>query len=98
MKSDLDQVLEAGTLLIIETGEYSDQSWSGPVKVLKTVTKRELVDAFKAQWKPGEHSWRDAEDGPGENDFLPWLVSSGHVEDVQNVHSWHVGNYGSFEP
>jgi hypothetical protein len=95
--NDLSQKLEAGTLLIIETGEYSDRDWRGPVRLIAPATKQELVDAFKSEWKKEDYpeSWRDA---PGPEDFLPWLIKSGRAEDVENVHAWHVGSYGEFEP
>lgn len=94
--TDLDQVLEAGTLLIIEQGEYSDRGWSGPVRILKTATKRQLADEFVAQWTPPATDPERENPEPGE--FLPWLVKSGYVEDVEKVHSWHVGSYWRFEP
>lgn len=92
---DLDQIIAAGTLLIIETGEYSDQSWHGPVRMTRDATKRELADAYRAQWVKGPDYWND---GPKPGDFLPWLVKAGHAEHVDNVQSWHVGSYGQFEP
>lgn len=90
---DLDQTLVAGTLLMIETGEYSDYSFNGPVRVLKDVTKRVLAEKFRAA-EPLE-DWLDA---PEPYDFLPWLVKEGYAEAVDNVVSWHVGSYGEFTP
>lgn len=92
---DLSQTLKKGTLLIVETGEYSDRSWSDPVRVLKDVLKANLVEEFKRKWKKPKDGWRDT---PSPDDFLPWLVKTGYVEFVDNVHSWHVGSYGEFEP
>lgn len=93
-ESDLTQVLKAGTLLVIITGEYSDTNWEGPVRVLKDVTKQVLVDQFQAEWKP-PNDWDEA---PRPEHFLPWLVQSGWVEAIENVNEWHVGGYGDFEP
>lgn len=90
---DLDQTLTAGSLLMIETGEYSDYSFYGPVRVLRDVTKRELAEKSKVV-EPTE-DWRDAAEP---SDFLPWLVREGYVEAVDNVVSWHVGSYGEFMP
>lgn len=92
---DLSQVLKKGTLLVIETGEYSDRNWFGPVRLLKDTTKAKLVEAYKKEWVKEPDSWRDAPDPDG---FLPWLVKSKRAEDVANVHSWHVGSYGEFDP
>lgn len=95
--NDLLQKLKKGTLLVIETGEYSDRTTFDPVRLLVTTTKQELVDAFRAEWKKEDYpdSWRD-EIGP--ECFLPWLVKTKRVEAVDNVHSWHVGSYGDFQP
>lgn len=93
--NDLRETLKKGSLLVIETGEYSDRSWANPVRMRKSATKSDLVDAFRAQWKPSESTWNDK---PDPSEFLPWLVAAGWVEDVDNVAAWHVGSYGDFEP
>lgn len=54
----LDAIHKAGSLLIIETGEYSDRSWDGPVRLLKDFTKREVIDRFKEEWKP-KNEWEE---------------------------------------
>lgn len=93
--NDLSQVLRAGTLLIVETGEYSDSSWHGPVRMLKDAVKSDLAEQYKVDWKQmDEDDWRTE---PYPTNFLPWLIKSGWAEAV-DVHSWHVGSYGSFEP
>ena len=92
---DLSQTLKKGTLLIIETGEYSDRDWRGPVRVLKTATKAQLADDYRREWKKTPDSWHEEPDPDG---FLPWLIASGRAEDVENVHSWHVGSYAEFQP
>jgi len=94
--SDLDQVLKRGQLLIIETGEYSDRSWDGPVRILKDFKKADVVERFRKQWKkPPDDVWNN---GPSSEGFLPWLIKRRYVEAVDNVHSWHVGCYSTFEP
>ena len=92
---DLSQTLKKGTLLIVETGEYSDRGWAGPVRLLKTFTKAQLADDYRSEWKKPKDGWHDQPDPDG---FLPWLIESGRAEDVDNVHSWHVGSYSEFEP
>ena len=94
MSNDLSQVLKKGTLLIIETGEYSDRRWNGPVRMLGDFMKADLAERFKAGWKP-KKEW---EDKPSSEDFLPWLIEQKLVEHVDDVESWHVGSYGDFEP
>lgn len=94
---DLSQTLKAGTLLIIETGEWSDGDWSGPVKLLRDFTKQELVDGFLREWVVPDGAHPD-DTKPTEEDFLPWLIKTGRAEHVDNVQSWHVGSYGDFKP
>ena len=93
--SDLDQVLKKGTLLVIETGEYSDRSWDGPVRLLKDFKKADVVAKFRAQWKKPDDGWTIA---PSAEEFLPWLIKRRYVESVDDVSSWHVGSYSRFEP
>ena len=94
--TDLDQVIAAGTLLIIETGEYSDRGWGGPVRILRDVKRSHLAEQYRASWKPdAKRPW---DRGPSPDGFLPWLISAGHAEDVENIQSWHVGTYDEFEP
>lgn len=88
--------LDEGTILIIETGEYSDHSWHGPVRILKTVTRRELSEKFQSDWIPDPLD--EFQTTPEPYDFLPWLVKNGFAEHVDNVQTWHVGSYGRFEP
>lgn len=97
MENDLSQALEAGTILIFETGSYSDKNWHGPVRLLKKASKQQMADAYRAS--PGEKvPWDDDERCHSGDDFLPWLIANGWVEGVENVHSWHVGDCSSFEP
>lgn len=97
--NDLDQVLKAGTLLVLETGEYSDRSTMTPIRIVKDVTKRQLAEEFKAQWKhpewDTEKCWR-----PSPYEFIDWVFASEYVEviDASEVNNWHVGSYGDFEP
>lgn len=94
MSGDLSQVLKKGTLLIVETGCYSDFGYCGPVRMLGDYTKAELAEEFKKDFKPEPHAYSSA---PTPYDFMPWLVRTGKAEDVP-AESWHVGDYGDFEP
>jgi hypothetical protein len=86
--------IKAGTVLTLETGEYSDYSFTGPFQVLKEFDQAEVVLAYSATWKPKEE-WEDTPDCDG---FIGWLASSGYIRDLDNVMSWHVGSYGRLEP
>lgn len=103
MQTDLDVILELGSILVIETGCYSDKQWEGPVRLVRRVSKRELAEAFKLAWRDPAtrvgrygYDW-DEDEGPRPDCFLPWLVRAGYVEHI-DCHSWDVGNYGEFEP
>ena len=92
--TDLEQIIAVGTLLIIETGEYSDRRWDGPVRMLRSASRAQLAREYREQWTPPDE-WTEK---PTEDGFLPWLVKAGYAEAVDGVMSWHVGNYGDFEP
>jgi hypothetical protein len=94
--TDLSQTLEAGTMLIIETGEYSDRGWSGPVLLVKTYTKEQLADDYRNEWRKVDDE--DGYDEPTPDGFMPWLIRTGRAVDVAGVQSWHVGCYSKFEP
>ena len=82
---------KAGELLILETGEYSDKSWSGPFKVLKDFDIREAAAQYKSEFKPDENSYSDE---PSPYEFRDWLSKTGLIEDV-DCRSVHIGSYGS---
>lgn len=93
--ADLSQILKAGTLLITESGEYSDRDWSGPVRLLRDFSKQNLADDYRKEWVKDPNDYYDQ---PNPDGFMPWLVKSGRAEHVDNVHVWHVGSYSEFEP
>lgn len=84
---------KAGELLIIEMGEYSDKSWSGPYRVVKDFDIVELAEQLKATFKPAEHAYSDE---PGPYDFRDWLSAEGFIQDVE-CRSVHIGAYGTLE-
>ncbi len=91
-KGDVDNmaIIPSGSLLIIETDEYSDKTWEGPFRVLKDLDQAVVSQAFRNQSFGQPH-------GALASDFLPWLVKNGYVEDETNCFAWHVGTYG-FDP
>lgn len=87
--------IKRGATIVFETGEYSSYSFTGPFVVIKAFDQAEVIQAFRSEWvKPADDDWSD---GPGPGEFVPWLAKQGYVEDVPNVHSWHIGSYGRFE-
>ena len=91
--ADMDQMLEKGSLLIIETGEYSDRMTEGPVRMLADYKKSDLATEYADTWKPTD----DYDEKPTPGAFLSWLVATGKAEAV-DCEFWHVGSYGKFEP
>lgn len=93
--------IKAGSILTLETGEYSDFTYHGPFKVLKDINQRQVVELFRAQWKPtldpGEElgAW---DNHPDPYEFMWWLTKEGYIEDIASHHSWHIGSYGRLEP
>jgi hypothetical protein len=84
---------KAGELLILEDGEYSDKSWSGPFRVLKDFDIVDLAEQLKATFKPEEHHYSSE---PEPYNFRDWLHTQGFIEDVE-CRSVHIGSYGRLE-
>lgn len=93
---DLSQTLKVGDLLSISTGEYSDYSVCGPVRIIRPFVKHEVCEAYRKTY-PKQKAWGLDED-PDPFGFLPWLISEGYAEDIDGHTEWHVGSYGRFEP
>ena len=82
-----------GTLLTLETGEYSDYTFHGPFTVIREFDQAKAVEQFRAQWvAPNE--WTDE---PDADQFMGWLNREGYIEPAANVFSWHIGSFGSFK-
>lgn len=96
--------ITAGTLLTLETGEYSDFTYHGPFRVVRDFDQQEVINAFLAAWPTertrcnSEEGWPryDEDDAPPPSAFAPFLTRLGYIEDLPSV-SWHVGSYGRFE-
>lgn len=84
---------KAGELLVIEWGEYSDKSWSGPYRVAKDFDILEYAEELKATWKPGPHDYTDE---PGPYELRDRLHKEGFIEDVE-CRSVHIGAYSTIE-
>ena len=79
-------MIEKGTILTLEEGEYSDKQWHGPFKVLVNFNRQEQLDAFYAQWKP-----KDFKRGPMPDVFIAWLTKTGKIRDLNKSTSWYIG-------
>lgn len=88
-------MIAAGTILVIETGEYSSYTFHGPFRVVRDFDQAEAVAAHRAQHRPTED---DVYDHPTPETFLGWLNKEGMIEPIDGVVSWHVGSYGELDP
>lgn len=85
--------ITTGTLLTLETGEYSDYTFHGPFTVLREFDQAEAVAQFRVQWvAPNE--WTDE---PDTDQFMGWLTQERYIEPAENVFSWRIGGYGRLE-
>lgn len=73
---------KAGSLITLETGEYSDFTYEGPFRVLRDIDVQAVVTEFKEA--------RGHSIGAGETAFIAWLSESGYIEDVACAR-WYLG-------
>ncbi len=85
--------IKAGTILVLEHGEYSDYGFDGPFKVLKDFDQAEIAEVFREQWKPAY----EGDTYISERDFIAWLSKEFYIKDIAGCHHWHIGSYG-FQP
>ena len=88
-------LIKRGTILTLESGEYSDSAWHGPFNVLREFDQENVRDLFLGQWanQHPELAWNRAEI----LEFIAWLHRNGYIEDVPQAQSWHLGGY-EFDP
>lgn len=84
--------LKAGTTAFLTRGEYSDFSVITHVTALKDIDTKVLARRFKAvvdrkPRKAGEFPYYDP------YEYLPWLIKSGYVAEMEEVPEWYVGVY-----
>lgn len=84
--------IEAGTILAFCGGEYSDKWTTGPFEVINTFDQKEVVDKYRAQFKP-ENDY----DTPDESGFIAWLTLSNYIRDIPESYRWYIGGY-DFDP
>lgn len=73
---------KAGSLITLETGEYSDFGYAGPFRVLRDIDIQAVVTEFKDARGHGV--------GAGEQAFIAWLSAAGYIEDVDCAR-WYLG-------
>jgi len=85
--------------LILETGEYSDYSFQGPFKVLRSFESQEEAERHTALFdsevkeKNGDHgTW----DHASPDTLIAYLAAEGFIEELSCVRE-HVGSYGAID-
>lgn len=100
---NLKHSFKVGDILTIATGEYSDFTYIGPLKVIKDFTTQEVFDLYtgeepiyetRTDFRGNEYQRQLNEPSP--YNFDGWLVKNGYVESMESI-EWHVGSYGRFE-
>lgn len=84
-------VYEAGTVIALATGEYSDFGYIGHVKALGELDVPALMQEYRDQYEPKDE-WDEADP----HGFLGWLISTGKVE-AFDCQECHIGSYGRLE-
>lgn len=85
-------LVKKDTLLVLETGEYSDYTFHGPFRVIKDYDEAEVIEGYKKGFIP-EY---EGDDSPDPHGFGGWMIAQGYLELLEHL-SWHVGSYGTFE-
>lgn len=81
----------AGTILLMEEGEYSDFGYCAHLVTLKECDIPALVEQFKDQHKAADE-WGE----PGPSEFCAWLVSTQACAPLE-CQTLHIGSYGRLE-
>ncbi len=85
-----------GEHLLIDTGEYSDSSTSGPFRILRDFDMHEVAEAFRLKVDGGvvKESWETDANPEG---FIAHLSTEGYIIDVENSRRIHIGSYGELK-
>lgn len=84
---------DAGTIIILAEGEYSDYRTGPLFRCLKDVNLEDLAREFYPNAPKSEWSGRRNADA---STFTLWLIQNGWVEELE-YSEVHVGSYGEFE-
>ena len=87
----MDHIYKVGTILLLETGEYSDYGYCGQLVTLCDLDLREAMDEYKGQYK-AKGEW----DGPDQSGFVGWLCSTQKCAALE-CQTAHIGSYGALD-
>lgn len=82
--------MEAGEILMITNGEYSDFGHIGLFRVVVDFDAKLALQKYLDQHPEEQNDYSGSE-----YSFAAWLLRQGLVEDV-DYKTWHVGAYGCF--
>lgn len=80
-----------GTVLMLETGEYSDFDIIEGFIVLVDMDLTEGIKQHKAEYKP-----KDRGDSPTQSTFVAWLIVTEKCAPLK-YETAHIGSYGDLE-
>jgi hypothetical protein len=96
--SDLDKVMKAGDLLVLETGDYDGRDVHEPLRLKGNASRRQLANAYLGHWRRPEVALGRPEKYPPARGFRAWLIAAGWAEEVLFTHTWAIGDGESFHP
>ena len=79
----------AGTILLLERGEYSDFGYEAQLVTLCELDLRQAIEDYKEQ-----HKTKDEWDTPDPSGFAGWLCSTQKCAQL-NCETAHIGSYGT---
>jgi hypothetical protein len=85
-------IIQAGTILTFEDGEYSEFSYNGPFRVVKDFDQKKVVNDYIKLFKP-----EYLQDKPDVERFLNYLSVNDYIVDDFPKYAWYLGAY-KFEP
>ena len=82
---------KAGTILMLESGEYSDFGYEGGFVTLAELNLAEAIELFKSEYQS-----KDEWDTPDPSGFCAWLVTTQRCAPL-DYQTAHIGSYGRLE-
>ena len=91
---------KAGSLLLFESGRYSDKMTHGPFHVLKDIDRDAVTKDFLLFWEKHRevlneeagYQLYDETDYPEIDVFIVYLARNAYIEDAA-AYSWYLGDY-----
>jgi hypothetical protein len=82
-------MIQEGTLILIETGEYSDYGVAAVVRVKKGFDGKDAIEQYLSERPDQKDQYR------GDHyEFIQWLSKNDYIEDAPHLR-WHIGSYST---